>query len=88
MLLGGEADRVDEADLGVTYREVDKLLYYMVDERERDEELVRRGYEIEYVRNIREKIRRAQYKRRPPIIAKISGRTINADFRYARDWGT
>ncbi|HZK76107.1 MAG TPA: NAD+ synthase [Candidatus Kapabacteria bacterium] len=80
--------QTDEAELGVTYREVDELLYYMVDERESDEELVRRGYEMEHIRNIREKIRRAQYKRRPPIIAKISSRTINADFRYARDWGT
>jgi NAD+ synthase len=80
--------QTDEAELGVTYREVDELLYYMVDERERDEELVHRGYELEHVRNIREKIRRAQYKRCPPVIAKVSSRTINADFRYPRDWGT
>ena len=80
--------QTDEAELGVTYREVDVLLYYMVDERESDEELVRRGYDLEHVRSIREKIRRAQYKRRPPIIAKVSSRTINADFRYPRDWGT
>ncbi|MFI5201056.1 MAG: NAD+ synthase, partial [Candidatus Kapaibacterium sp.] len=80
--------QTDEAELGVTYREVDELLYYMVDERESDEELVRRGYELTHIQNIREKIRRAQYKRRPPIIAKISSRTINADFRYPRDWGT
>jgi NAD+ synthase len=30
---------------------------------------------------------RVQFKRRPPIIAKLSSRTINADFRYPRDWG-
>ena len=80
--------QTDEAELGITYREVDELLYYMVDERESDVELVRRGYAPNHVRDIREKIRRAQYKRRPPIIAKISSRTINADFRYPRDWGT
>ena len=80
--------QTDEAELGITYREVDELLYYMVDERETDEELMRRGYSLDYIRKIREKIRRAQFKRRPPIIAKISSRTINVDFRYPRDWGT
>ena len=30
----------------------------------------------------------SHYKRRLPLIAKISQRTIDRDFRYARDWGT
>jgi len=80
--------QTDEAELGLTYREVDELLYYMVDERSRDEELVARGFKPEFIAKIREKIRRSQFKRRPPIIAKVSSRTINADFRYPRDWGT
>ena len=31
----------------------------------------------------------SQFKRRPklPVIAKISHRTIDRDFRYSRDWG-
>jgi NAD+ synthase len=33
-------------------------------------------------------IRRTQFKRRPPLIAKVSNRTVNVDFRYARDWGS
>ena len=33
------------------------------------------------------KVRDSQYKRRLPLIAKISQRTIDRDFRYARDWG-
>jgi NAD+ synthase len=80
--------QTDEAELGWTYHEIDELLFYIVDERERDEQLVKRGFGLEKVNQIREKIRRSQYKRRPPIIAKISTRTINADFRYPRDWGT
>jgi NAD+ synthase len=32
-------------------------------------------------------ISRSQFKRRMPLIAKLSDRTINADFRYPRDWG-
>ncbi len=80
--------QTDESELGVTYHEVDELLFYMIDLRERDEALARRGFQAEQIQRIRETVRRAQYKRRLPLIAKISSRTINADFRYPRDWGT
>ena len=80
--------QTDEQELGFTYHEADELLFYMIDLREHDEALVKRGFPISHVQRIRETVRRAQYKRRPPIIAKISSRTINADFRYPRDWGT
>lgn len=29
----------------------------------------------------------SQYKRKLPLIAKISTRTIGREFRYPRDWG-
>jgi NAD+ synthase len=80
--------QTDEAELGIAYHEVDELLFFMVDLRERDEALVRRGFSQELIGRVREKVRRSQFKRRPPIIAKISSRTINTDFRYPRDWGT
>ena len=80
--------QTDEQELGATYAEVDELLFYMVDMRERDEELIKRGFDPKFIMRIREKVRRAQFKRRLPIIAKVSDRTINADFRYPRDWGT
>jgi NAD+ synthase len=32
-------------------------------------------------------IRNSQYKRRLPLIAKVSQRSIDRDFRYSRDWG-
>jgi NAD+ synthase len=31
-------------------------------------------------------VRKNQFKRRQPVIAKISYRTVNVDFRYIRDW--
>ncbi len=80
--------QTDETELGVTYREVDELLFYMIDLRERDDALVKRGFQLEEIQRVRETIQRTQYKRRLPLIAKISSRTINADFRYPRDWGT
>lgn len=80
--------QTDEAEMGLTYHEVDELLFHMIDVREDDEQLIRRGFSQEFVARIRQKIMRTQFKRRPPVIAKLSNRTINVDFRYPRDWGT
>jgi len=80
--------QTDEAEMGISYHEVDELLFYMVDERLSDEVLTDRGFDPKFIARIRKMIQRSQFKRRPPIIAKISSRTINADFRYPRDWGT
>jgi NAD+ synthase len=80
--------QVSEDELGVKYREIDILLYYMVDCRESDEELVARGFEMDYISKTRTRIRNAQFKRMPPVIAKVAERTINTDFRYPRDWGS
>jgi NAD+ synthase len=80
--------QTDEGELGFAYALVDPLLYSMVDERRSDEELIELGYEKNLILKVRELIRRNQFKRRPPVIAKISHRTVNVDFRYPRDWGT
>lgn len=82
------AGQTDEAELGFSFRDVDHLLFYMVDVRESDADLAHRGFDAEFVAKVRRKMRSVQYKRRPPLIAKISNRTINVDFRYPRDWGT
>jgi NAD+ synthase len=60
----------------------------MVDERRTDGELVSLGFDGSLIRAVRAKIRSSQFKRRPPVIAKVSHRTVNIDFRYPRDWGT
>ncbi|MBE2219604.1 MAG: NAD+ synthase [Ignavibacteria bacterium] len=80
--------QTDEGELGFTYREADELLYYMIDQRYNDDELVEMGFAPSFIKTIRGKIRFNQFKRVPPIIAKVSNRTINIDFRYNRDWGS
>jgi NAD+ synthase len=79
--------QTDEADLGFSYAEVDRFLYLMVDDRRSIDELKKLGFAPEFVAAIQKKVRINQFKRRPPLIAKISHRTINVDFRYVRDWG-
>jgi NAD+ synthase len=81
------AGQTDEAELGFTYREVDRVLYLMVDKRFAIRELVEAGYEESLIRNVFDKIQRTQYKRRMPVVAKLSHRTVDRDFRYPRDWG-
>ena len=79
--------QTDEGELGFTYAEADRLLYYMIDERRNDGELAGLGFDLRLVQNVKEMVRKNQFKRRPPLIAKVSNRTVNVDFRYARDWG-
>ncbi|MBI3194900.1 MAG: NAD(+) synthase, partial [Ignavibacteriae bacterium] len=79
--------QTDEDELGFAYKKVDELLYHLVDERRTEEELIELGFEKYFVEKVQRMIQRNQFKRRPPVVAKISHRTVNVDFRYARDWG-
>ncbi len=79
--------QTDEGEFGFTYVEADRLLYLMVDERRTDDECIAAGFSPELIQRIRGMVLRSQFKRRPPLIAKVSHRTVNIDFRYARDWG-
>ncbi|MBE0643953.1 MAG: NAD+ synthase [Bacteroidetes bacterium] len=81
------AGQTDEAELGFTYERIDELLVQMVDERQTDTQLAARGFDAAFISSIRNLIRRNQFKRMPPVIAKVGFRTVNADFRYPRDWG-
>jgi len=54
----------------------------------RRQELIQSGFAPEFIDRVIELIRRNHYKRRMPVIAKLSHRTMDRDFRYARDWGT
>ncbi len=79
--------QTDEEELGLTYGEVDSVLHYLIDHRYDRAEIIEKGFDAEVVDGILRLIQRSQYKRRLPLIAKISQRTIDRDFRYARDWG-
>lgn len=81
------AGQTDEAELGFTYAEVDQLLVYMVDQRYSPEDLIDAGFAMDFVKKVARRIVMNQYKRVPPVIAKLSDRTVNHDFRYLRSWG-
>ncbi|MGE5265721.1 MAG: NAD+ synthase [Acidobacteriota bacterium] len=79
--------QTDEGELGFTYDEADAILYHLVDERRRVDEVVALGFPARVVNRIVDLVQRNQFKRVPPIVAKISARTIGIDFLYDRDWG-
>lgn len=79
--------QTDEDELGHTYPDIDAALYLLVDQRMTPGEVVLAGHNAKLVNDLVRMIVRSQFKRRPPLIAKISPRTINVDFRYLRDWG-
>jgi NAD+ synthase len=80
--------QTDEGELGFTYEQVDQLLYLLVDQRYSPQECVEAGFDEEFVDSVLKRMRRYQFKRMQPPIAKISNRTVGYDFLYLRDWGT
>jgi NAD+ synthase len=79
--------QTDEAEMGFTYADVDALLYQMVDQRSGRDDLLAAGFAEAFLDRVSSMVRNSQFKRRLPVIAKVSERTIDRDFRYARDWG-
>jgi NAD+ synthase len=79
--------QTDEEEMGLTYAEVDQLLFMLVDERYAPEEAIEAGFDRVYVERVWKLIRTMQFKRRGPLIAKLSKRTMGIDFLYLRDWG-
>ncbi|AEA34513.1 NAD+ synthase [Hippea maritima] len=77
----------DEDELGFSYDEADVILYHLYDLHYTIDDIASLGFSRELVKGIANRVKRNQFKRLPPIIAKVSKRTINIDFRYLRDWG-
>ncbi|TCS96474.1 NAD+ synthase [Hazenella coriacea] len=80
-------NQTDEGELGFTYLDVDRLLYYMIDKRYTLEQLSELQFTEDFISQVSRRIIRNQYKRTMPIILKVNNRTIGTDFRYPRDWG-
>jgi NAD+ synthase len=80
--------QTDEGEMGISYIELDAILVELVDKRIPQELLAQRGFDPEKVERVFQMMRASQFKRRPPLLPKISTRSINHDFKYKRDWGS
>ena len=81
------AGQSDEAEIGYSYSELDRLLVLLVDGRGDRADALAAGFPARMVQAIIGRIVGSQFKRRPPLVAKVSPRTVGVDFRYPRDWG-
>ncbi|MEN4045446.1 NAD+ synthase [Sulfurimonas sp. NWX367] len=75
----------DEADLGYTYAQLDAAMKLYVDERLSREEVIQKGVDERMLDIIIKRIFRNHFKRKMPVIAKLTSRTLNHDFNYPRD---
>ena len=76
----------EETEFGFSYELADQILYLLVDERWRAEEIIEAGFAADVVRKIEKIVAASQYKRALPTIAKLSRRTVGIDFQLSRDW--
>lgn len=80
--------QTDEGELGFSYADVDRLLFLLVDRRYSPEDCAEAGFDPDFIERVMQLVRRNQFKRLMPPIAKLSNRTVGYDFLYLRDWGT
>jgi len=78
--------QTDEKELGLTYDEIDKILFQIVDKRKTKEEIVTLGFNKDDVEKIIKMIKNSEFKRKLPPIPKLSERTIGHDFLFPYDW--
>jgi NAD+ synthase len=76
--------QTDEEEGGFRYEEIDRLLFWMIDKRRSDADLVAMGFEREAVARVARMVAASEFKRQVPPIAKIGPRTAGVDYLYPR----
>jgi len=81
----------DEDELDLSYDLIDRTLYYSVDRGWNKERVIalltQCNVTQEKAESIFTRVQRSQYKRKMPLILKLTYRTVDREFRYPRDWG-
>jgi len=79
--------QTDEGEIGLSYEEIDDVLYGLVEERKSRRELVAEGRRRAAVERLARLVRGSEFKRKLPPIAKLSPRSVGHDFLYPYDRG-
>ena len=79
--------QTDEAEIGLAYEELDDILYGFVEERKRRKEIIEAGRRPAAVDRVVRMTRNSEFKRKLPLIAKLSLRSVGHDFLYPYSWG-
>jgi len=73
------AGQTDEAELGFSYRDADRLLYHLIDRQSSVEKLAQMGFDPGFINTVRDRIEATAYKRRMPRIAELSDRPVDRE---------
>jgi NAD+ synthase len=76
--------QTDEGEGGFSYPVLDRLLFWRVDKRRSDDEMVALGFDGETVARVDRMVAGAEFKRQVPPIAKLGPRTAGVDYLYPR----
>ncbi len=76
--------QTDEGELGQSYEQMDRLLYWMVDRRRTDEQLVKLGFSRPTITRVQRMVAASEFKRQTPAVAKLTTRTPGVDYLYPR----
>lgn len=79
------AGQSDEEEIGYSYADLDRVLKRYVEERHTKDEMINDGENSDLVDMVITRIYKNQFKRKMPVIAKLTSRTLNHDFNYPRD---
>jgi NAD+ synthase len=76
--------QTDEKEIGLSYEELDRLLYWMVDHRRTNQQLVEMGFDADAIERVQRMIAKSEFKRQTPPVAKLTTRTPGVDYLYPR----
>jgi NAD+ synthase len=73
--------QTDEGELGISYDEVDRILFGLEQLRSEAEIASATGFPLDRVREVVQRVQRNRHKRRTPPIPKVGLRTVGIDWR-------
>ena len=76
--------QTDEAEAGFSYPDLDRLLFWMIDKRRTDEELLAMGFREAAIERVKRLVATSEFKRQVPPVAKLGPRTTGVDYLYPR----
>jgi NAD+ synthase len=76
--------QTDEAEAGFSYPVLDRLLFWMIDKRRTDEELLALGFGDALIQRVKRMVAVSEFKRQVPPVAKLGPRTTGVDYLYPR----
>jgi NAD+ synthase len=77
-------NQTDEGELGMSYAAIDRLLYWMIDRRRSNAQLVGMGFDRALLDRVEHLVAASEYKRQTPPVAKLTTRTPGVDYLYPR----